>query len=590
MTNTGAPPGARRSLKDQKVSVTGELPSGASGEAGNAKHVSDRFHLRELLGEGGMGSVFIAHDRGLGRSVALKRLRDELENDRGALRRFILEAQIGAQLEHPNIVPLYSFERTEGGAPAITMQLLEGRTMGAYIEAAVQAPPAAREARGEYALKERLGKLLAVCDAIHFAHERGVIHRDLKPDNVMLGTHHEVYVMDWGLARVVGDAEPNLGGKSVSVRPSAEAPAPALSQDELASFGNQRTMVLEDAPAESIAGALATQQGAVMGTPQYMPPEQALGRIDHVGPAADQYALGVMLFELSTLRPARSHTNVMQALSQAVQGQLAQAVDLDGRPLHPALAAIVARATHISIRGRYESVRELADDVRRFVRDEPVSVYHEGLARRLVRSAARRPALATGCLTGLALVGAAIVIFLLARSAGQARQQAYDMEGSRRVLVAVSRRAQAIDVKLGELAAEVQAIAGATVETLELDGGAAPLKPPPEFKPSAAYGGAPRSFEQATADWQGRASGEPITQNASRLLGTERWLKRALFAGLPAAVRSGSDPANSAAGSGTSAGNSHSRPRRTRRADQATDRGCRARTAPPRDAPDCHQC
>jgi serine/threonine-protein kinase len=550
-------------LKGEKVSVTGELPSvggiskrGASdGGDDGAKIVSERFHLRELLGQGGMGSVFVAQDRGLGRAVALKLLRDELETDKSALRRFILEAQIGAQLEHPNIVPLYSFERTDGGAPAITMQLLEGQTMAAYIEEAGKAPVSERQPRGKYALKERLHRLLGVCDAVHFAHERGVIHRDLKPDNVMLGTHHEVYVMDWGLARVIGGPDVREDAKVVAVaQPTAVAPPvsvasgvaqtvlapstpPPVSDDEARALGHMPTIASEPAPLESAGGSLATQQGQVMGTPQYMPPEQALGRLDHVGPAADQYALGVMLLELSTLLPARSHTNLMQALTEAMQGHLAKPIDIDHRPVHPALAAIIAKSTQIAIRERYPSVKELADDIRSFVRDEPVSVYVEGPARQLVRAAARRPAMATGIVAGLILLGAAGVIGLLAKSAGEARRQAHDMEGSRKVLVGVSRRAQMVDSRIGELAAEVQAIAGATVESLELDGGLAPLKPPPVLKPSPAYGGALESFEQAVVTWSGMTDGVSIPVSAQKLLGVERWLERALYASLPQADR-----------------------------------------------------
>ncbi|HEV8551305.1 MAG TPA: protein kinase, partial [Polyangiaceae bacterium] len=355
MADSRSRPPARVSLKGERVSVSGEVPgSGAGGSAAGA--VKDRFALQQLLGQGGMGSVFVAQDRGLGRFVALKLLRDELGSDQGALRRFVLEAQIGAQLEHPNIVPLYSFERTEAGAPAITMQLLEGQTMAAYIDEAAAASVADREPRGKFNLKERISTLLGVCDAIHFAHERGVIHRDLKPDNVMLGTHREVYVMDWGLARVIGGPEP-VG----ETRPLAVAPpllAPNVSHDELASLPTIASQgpvpsaiesheiatlptVASQPAANPDSASLATQQGQVMGTPQYMPPEQAIGLINELGPAADQYALGVMLQELACLRPARSHTNLMQALAQAVQGFLAEPVDVDGRHPHPALLAII---------------------------------------------------------------------------------------------------------------------------------------------------------------------------------------------------------------------------------------------------------
>jgi serine/threonine protein kinase len=547
------------SLKGEKVSVNPE--AGAPGGAG-AEHVSARFRVQQLLGEGGMGSVFVAQDRGLGRVVALKRLRDGLEKDRGALRRFILEAQIGAQLEHPNIVPLYSFERSETGLPAIAMQLLEGMTMADYIRAAAAAPKAARGMRGEYSLKERLGTLLGACEAIHFAHERGVIHRDLKPDNVMLGRYREVYVMDWGLARVIG-GKIDLGTGAVekadaaSAQPAAHAEletSATIAAPARADLGTSATVVAESGRGGAARDATtATRHGDVMGTPQYMPPEQALGLIDRVGPAADQYALGVMLQELATLKPARSHKSTMAAIAEALENKLAPPVDVDGDLIHPALRAIVARATQKEPGDRYPSVAALSADIRRFVRDEPVSVYAEGLARRTVRAAARRPVLAMsilsicGFLTSVAVVGAVV------RDAVQVKRQARTLENTRRVLVAVAGRAQAIDVKLSDLAASVQAIGAAATELVQRD---APTLEPlrdttPALAPSAAVGGAAASFDAMVQSWPGKAEGKDPPASARKLPRIEHWFRRALVDALPPADRAaGAVAQNEALGAG----------------------------------------
>jgi serine/threonine protein kinase len=511
------------SLKGEKVRV--DTDSGSlrgSREGGAATDVAARFDVQSLLGEGGMGSVFVAQDRGLGRVVALKRLRDGLETDRDAMRRFILEAQIGAQLEHPNIVPLYSFELSEQGSPAIAMQLLEGRTMASYILSAAAAPKEARAMRGAYSLKERIGMLLGVCEAIHFAHERGVIHRDLKPENVMLGRYREVYVMDWGLARV--DSSP------IDTAPRANdgTPASRPAFDEM------------DSTLPTLAST-ATRQGAVMGTPQYMPPEQALGLIDRMGPAADQYSLAVMLQELATLRPARSHASVTATLVQAAENHLEPRVDVDGRAVHPALAAIIARATQKDPVDRYPSVRAMTDDLRRFVRDEPVSVFEEGLARRFVRAAARRPVLAMTIFSACGFVASAVLVGAVVHDAHRTTQQAREMEQRQRVIVAVTSRANTIDVELSDLAADVKAIGAATVELLdrnasEFDHAERPMPP---LSPHDWYG-APVSFEGIVVIWPGKTPNAKLPESAAKLARVEPWLRDAVVDSLPRAERSGS--------------------------------------------------
>ncbi len=530
------------SLKGERVSV--DLGAVSSTD-GTTQGLVARFSVQKLLGEGGMGSVFVAQDRGLGRIVALKRLREGLETDADAMRRFILEAQIGAQLEHPNIVPLYSFERSQNGTPAIAMQLLEGRTMAEYIRDAAAAPREARGMRGEYSLKERLGRLLGVCEAIHFAHERGVIHRDLKPDNVMLGRFREVYVMDWGLARVTA-AGGTIVEANVDVPPApphaVRAPpvvADAKVESELTT--SPTIAVSSDSSAES---PMATRQGDVMGTPQYMSPEQALGMLHRVGPATDQYALGIMLHELATLLPARSHTSTTVALSEAVLGRLAPPVDGDGVAIHPALQAIVARATQREPNDRYASVNELAGDIRRFVRDEPVSVYPEGLARRTIRVAARRPVLSMAVLSLCGFLASAAIIAGVVRDARQTKRQASVLENTRRVLIAVTDRAHAVDVELSDRAADVQAVAAATAELLDRDVSVLTRKNAavPALVPSAAYGGVALSFDDIAVSWPGKERQLPAPDSAKKLELLSPWLRRTLVDALPVADREGGIP------------------------------------------------
>jgi len=523
------------SLKGDKVAI--DVDAASRQERGSVD-VSARFQVRDLLGEGGMGSVFVAHDRGLGRIVALKRLRENYANDREVMRRFVLEAQIGAQLEHPNIVPLYSFEPSESGSPAITMQLLEGTTMDEYIQVAAHAPAAARAVHGEYSLKERIGTLLGVGEAIHFAHERGVIHRDLKPANVMLGRHREVYVMDWGVARILG------------------SPIDMARERQAADSGNGAAIAApgadEDAPTIASVDAvpsMATRQGSVLGTAQYMPREQALGLIDQVGPAADQYAIGVMLQELATLRPARSHTDLMAALTLAVQSKLEEAIDIAGKPLHPALLAIIQRATRAEPEARYPSVRAMTEDLRRFIRDEPVSVYREGVARKLVREAARRPALAFAMLSLLVFIASAAVVGAVIHDARKTERQARQLENTRRVLIAVSDSAHVVDVELSDLAANVKAVGAATIELLERGGTEFDRKPRvlPPLAPSEAHGGAAESFDSIVIAWPGKAPGAELPLAAAKLVHVERRLRDCLVDALPANDRRGSPSAQAAA-------------------------------------------
>jgi serine/threonine-protein kinase len=222
-----------------------------SGELGNL----GGYELGELLGRGGMGEVVLAHDPRVEREVALKRMRGKRPGPE-AVARFIREAKIQARLDHPAIVPVHELGRDADGLPYFTMKRLAGTTLAARL---AESGP----------LQPLLRAFVDVCFAIELAHTREVVHRDLKPSNIMLGDYGDVYVLDWGVARVLG---------------SAPAPAPNLPLDT---------------PAPD-----ATATGSILGTPGYMAPEQMRG--EQVGTAADVYALGTILFEIlagETLHP-----------------------------------------------------------------------------------------------------------------------------------------------------------------------------------------------------------------------------------------------------------------------------------------------
>ncbi|HET7500012.1 MAG TPA: serine/threonine-protein kinase [Kofleriaceae bacterium] len=231
------------------ASLSSEEEPDAADSAARRRAAFAGYELGELLGRGGMGEVLVAHDEVIGREVAIKRMR-RVDADPDAEGRFFREAKIQARLQHPAIVPVHELGRDADGRPYFTMKRLAGVTLHELLGGPMQ---------------RLLRAFVEVCLAIEFAHEHGVIHRDIKPTNIMLGDFGEVYVLDWGVARIIDD-----GSANPSVR-------------------------------DIVAAAGETQVGAVMGTPGYMAPEQALGYA--MSPKIDVYALGCVLFEILTCEP-----------------------------------------------------------------------------------------------------------------------------------------------------------------------------------------------------------------------------------------------------------------------------------------------
>ena len=306
-----------------------------------------RYELRRELDRGGMGVVYAALDRELNREVALKVLATAVADAESAAR-LRREAWIIAGLEHPGIVPVHDVGTLPDGRVFYAMKLVSGQRLDALV----------RDGRP---LAERLRVFLRVCEPVAFAHAHGVIHRDLKPENVMVGPFGEVLVMDWGVAKRLGD-----GGREESTPLSAEAPAPGQ-----------------------------TAHGTVVGTPAWMAPEQARGDVEHTDARTDVYALGAILYFLLTGRAP----GISRALSDAstktwagYAGPKPEAIvpprQLD-RGIPRALDAICLKALAMEPEGRYGSVAELSADVALFVEGAPVSAFPEGPWRKTVRFAAK---------------------------------------------------------------------------------------------------------------------------------------------------------------------------------------------------------
>jgi len=346
-----------------------------------------RYVLRGSVGRGGMGEVFVCLDQDTRRQVALKRMLPQTAADAKRRARFVEEAQVTAQLDHPNIVPVYELGQDEQGNAYYTMKLVRGRSLAEIIEEMRKAesgkPPLGKGGFPPFlSLSDLLQIFLKVCDAVGFAHSRGVIHRDLKPDNVMVGDFGEVLVMDWGLAKLLGGAEQQAVGSR---------------QEVVGSLPNQR-----DVPAAAIetdrceAGLAPTMEGTTVGTPAYMAPEQATGRVSEVGPCSDIYSLGAILYEILTLERPVDEPTPVATLRRVAEGRIVSPEQrAPERHIPRELSAVVMKCMAKSPSARYASVAGLRKDVSLFLEGRSVSAAPDTFAQSLVKLVKRNKAIST---------------------------------------------------------------------------------------------------------------------------------------------------------------------------------------------------
>lgn len=307
---------------------------------------SQKYVIEGQLAEGGMGVIYKVSDRGLQRQAALKVIVPDLLHDASLLSGFVREAQITGQLEHPNIIPVHDIGVMDDQRPFFSMKLIQGETLIEIIGKLYAKDPVYEET---YSLFKLLTICRKVCDAVAFAHAKDVIHRDIKPDNIIVGDYGEVLLLDWGLAR----------------------------QDRHAAPSSEAVSEAQQGNASRSAVANLTQFGDVKGTPSYMSPEQAMGVPDMITKRTDIFLLGATLYTVATLTMPYTGRSVQAILEQAERGRVVPPQRrARQRHIPDALNHIIVKCMAFDPDDRYASVADLIHDLDAFMAGETVTKHH----------------------------------------------------------------------------------------------------------------------------------------------------------------------------------------------------------------------
>jgi serine/threonine-protein kinase len=389
-------------VRDSLSSVPG---SGSTDLETTVDHIptdSDggRYRILRPHAKGGLGEVFVALDEELHREVALKAIQEKHAEDAASRSRFVLEAEITGGLEHPGIVPVYGFGHYPDGRPYYAMRFLRGDNLKQAIARFYETDWKARDpGQRMLAFRQLLRRFVDVCNTVAYAHSRGVLHRDVKPGNVMLGSYGETLLVDWGLAKASG--------------PDGEAGKQIIGEATLH-------------PASG-SGEAMTQTGQILGTPAYMSPEQAAGAGAQIGPASDIYSLGATLYVLLAGQAPVAKGEMAEVLDKVRRGAIPPPRQVQP-DTPPALEAICCKAMALRAQDRYASALDLAADVEHWLGDEAVAAYTELWPARLGRWTRRhRPLVAAAAaLLVAAVIGLSAGTILLSRANEQTRKQELD--------------------------------------------------------------------------------------------------------------------------------------------------------------------
>lgn len=320
---------------------------------------NSEFRLLKKLGQGGLGIVWLARDENLKRLVAIKEILRSTHENSPEVRRFRREAEITGRLEHPSIVPIHQFGTDQqSDQPFYVMRYIGKRTLENAIDEFHERRLAGQ--KDHLQLHYLLTSFVSICQAIAYAHSKNVIHRDLKPENVVLDSYGQVIVLDWGLAKLTGELD-------------------LIESSE--NFRNSGYNLSDQ-----------TQDGQILGTPMYMSPEQATGRLDDINELTDVYGLGAILFSILTgfaphdrIQGNVSSRSTISELLRSIVSQEPPAASSLNPDTPPELEAICSKALSVKSYNRYQSAAELAEEIQRWMAGEPVSAYIEPWKTRTAR-------------------------------------------------------------------------------------------------------------------------------------------------------------------------------------------------------------
>ena len=365
-----------------------------------------RFTFLRVHQKGGLGCVSIAMDEELHREIALKEILPAHADNEENRNRFIREAEITGALEHPGVVPVYSLGQFADGRPFYAMRFIRGMNLHDAVTDFYQQPHTAAEK--QLAFRQLLAKIIHVCHALDYAHSRGVIHRDLKPSNIMLGDYGETLVVDWGLAKTLTDPTQTDESRQPRVQTTSRA------------------------------SSTSTRIGHVVGTPSFMSPEQAAGRLDALDATSDIYSLGATLYQVLTGDPP------FQGTEEEILGNVQMSRFARPRAINPAipraLEAICQKAMARLPSDRYQSAREMGSDLERFLADERVAAYREPWVAQTWRWIRNHRALVLSSVAALSVAAAALGINNVLLSSANVRERAERERAEKNFLEATQQR------------------------------------------------------------------------------------------------------------------------------------------------------